>query len=72
MVPLSPTDEEEMPRDAFALVDLLHNLYPERCIRPGQDPVEAHRYAAVRAFIDELMSWRDETLAAMTTDEVSL
>jgi hypothetical protein len=38
----------------------LDENYPHRCIREGEDEISAHRYAAVRLFIDDLMAIRDE------------
>jgi hypothetical protein len=55
---LTPGDLE-FPVSASDLVDLLDRLHPPKCIGPRQDPIDAHRYAAVREMIDLLKDLRD-------------
>ncbi len=43
-------------------IEALSEAYPHRCIRLGESEIDAHRYAAVRDFIDELIAIKDEHL----------
>jgi hypothetical protein len=36
---------DTLPRLSTDLVEALRAMYPPRCIRPGETPEEAHRYA---------------------------
>lgn len=50
----------ELPRDTKTLLKDLRKTYPPRCIYPGQDPIEAHRYAAQVELVEELIAWWEE------------
>jgi hypothetical protein len=52
--------EEHFPTSTVDFVKVLDETYPHLCIREGQDEISAHRYAAIRTFIDELMALCDE------------
>lgn len=54
---------EYLPRDSYALIKWLDELYPARCMRPGET-VEAHlRYAGTRDLVDQLVSRMNEELS---------
>lgn len=56
---MSESKALDFPVSATELVDLLDELYPPRCIAPGQPLEEAIRYAGSRDLIDMLINWRD-------------
>lgn len=67
------TDKDEQPElrmtsDVAAFIDALNESYPHRCIQLGEDVIEAHRYAAVRQFIDELLVLKQEFLEGYDED----
>jgi hypothetical protein len=41
-------------------IEAISEAFPHRCVRLGESEIEAHRYAAVRDFIDELVAIKDE------------
>jgi len=56
----SAHESYEFPLATVDFIQFLDETYPERCVREGQDEISAHRYAAVRQFIDELVSAKDD------------
>lgn len=59
------SNQEDLPEivvtpDVSAFIDALDQAYPRRCITFGEDLISAHRYAAVREFIDQLLSIKEE------------
>lgn len=50
----------QMTLGIAAFIDALDKSYPHRCIKADEDMVSAHRYAAIREFIDELLSLKEE------------
>lgn len=55
-----------LPRTAEALVDELEELYPARCIRRGETPEDAHRYAGARELVEKLVQRRDAIKETLT------
>ena len=45
---------DELPLYASELVEELNNLFPPRCITPGQTLEDAHRYAGKRELVEML------------------
>lgn len=60
--------ELQMTPDVAAFIDALDETYPHRCIKLGEDVIVAHRYAAVREFIDELLQIKQEFLEGEDED----
>ena len=52
--------EDVFPLDSRKLIELLDFSFPPRCIRIGESEIEAHRYAAMRELIDELVAMKVE------------
>ncbi|MGY6517457.1 MAG: hypothetical protein ACXIUZ_01965 [Lysobacteraceae bacterium] len=50
-----------LPHSAAELIAVLDKLYPVRCIRPGEDLNEAHRYAGCRELVDKLIQAQKRT-----------
>jgi len=55
-MPRDATDPMQGVRIPYPLMLALSRLYPPRCIRPDEDPIAAHRYAAKV----ELVEWLRE------------
>ena len=53
-------EQVELPLRTLDFINLLDESYPHRCIRPDEDIIKHHRYAAVREFIDELKIMKSE------------
>mgnify|MGYP000114949886 CR=1 FL=1 len=54
-------DEEfTFPLDSRDLITLLDTVFPPRCIKVGETEIQAHRYAAIRDLIDELVALKIE------------
>lgn len=51
--------ENPIPTKTDALIAALEEMYPLRCIRPGEAIDEAHRYAGARAVVEHLVRWRE-------------
>jgi hypothetical protein len=50
-------DPADLPQlNAQGLIELLDRTYPHECIRPDEDIIPAHRRAAKRELIDELLN----------------
>jgi hypothetical protein len=50
-----------LPVHTADLLVMLLRAYPPRCIAPGQDPIDAHRYAAQVELVQELHSlWHEQ------------
>lgn len=64
----SAHESNEFPASTVDFIQFLDEAYPERCVREGQDEISAHRYAAVRQFIDELVSAKDEYINGDAND----
>ena len=58
----SAHETQDFPAATVDFIQALDENYPHRCIREGENEITAHRYAAVRLFIDDLMAIRDEHL----------
>lgn len=52
-----------------AFIDALDLAYPARCIARGEDVITAHRYAAVREFIDELVAMKQDYLEGVEDED---
>tara|TARA_R110002072_G_scaffold151470_2_gene300795 strand:- start:9351 stop:9527 length:177 start_codon:yes stop_codon:yes gene_type:complete len=50
--------EKPIPRLSYDLIDLLDELYPPLCIRPGESLADANRYAGQREIVDRLLYWK--------------
>jgi hypothetical protein len=48
----------EMPRDSFALIELLDKSTPPMCVQKGQSLEEAQRYAGQRDLVEQLLNWK--------------
>jgi hypothetical protein len=48
----------EFPLSSIDLINLLDESFPPRCIRFGETEIQAHRYAAMRELIDELVEMK--------------
>ena len=53
-------DEESFPVKSIDLIEMLDKTYPARCSKKGESEIEAHRYAARRELIDELLVAKQE------------
>lgn len=53
-------NSEEMPRDSYALIELLDRVLPHACVGRNESEIEAHRRAGMRELIDELLNWMYE------------
>lgn len=51
-VPITPS--------VVLFIEALSETHPHRCIRTDESEIEAHRYSAVRDFIDELLAIKDD------------
>ncbi|SFZ81679.1 hypothetical protein SAMN02983003_0630 [Devosia enhydra] len=50
-------DPADLPQlNAQGLIELLDQAYPHECIRPDEDIIAAHRRAAKRELVDELIN----------------
>lgn len=61
------------PPDSRDLIDWLDKHFPPRCIKPGETPEDAHRYAGKRELVDWLIEIRrkiDETGSVLDTRHV--
>jgi|TARA_B110000977_G_scaffold54217_1_gene73805 hypothetical protein len=47
---------QDFPLDTISFIAALDELYPHKCLTANEDITLAHRYGAVREFIDELVS----------------
>jgi hypothetical protein len=68
------TDSDDLPfvhmtSDVVPFIDALDKSYPARCIRADEDVISAHRYAAIREFIDELLLLKVEYLEGMDNED---
>ena len=52
--------ERNIPLDSDTLIDQLDAGIPHRCIANGESAIDAHRYAAQRELVDELLTLREE------------
>jgi len=48
-----------LPAASRDLIAALDEAFPARCIRPGESPEDAHRYAGRRDIVEFLISLRD-------------
>lgn len=55
-----------IPQSAYDLIRLLDRTVPARCIRLGEDPIAAHRYAGSRELVEELVAMMNEELHPST------
>ena len=51
---------DDFPLETLKFIDALDENHPVRCIQAGEDVILAHRYAAIREFIDQLVSLKVE------------
>lgn len=58
----------EITESVIHFINVLDSLYPPRCIGRNEDVIEAHRYAAVREFIDELVAVKNDHLGGDDVD----
>lgn len=50
----------QMDSNIAAFIEHLDSMHPPRCIKANEDLIQAHRYAAVREYIDELIALKVE------------
>lgn len=59
-------DPADLPQlNAQGLIELLARTYPHECIRADEDVIAAHRRAAKRELIDELLNLMDQAKDAV-------
>ena len=51
---------DDLPLETLKFIEALDKHHPRRCIQFDEDVILAHRYAAVREFIDQLVSLKVE------------
>jgi hypothetical protein len=56
----SAHETQDFPLDTISFIKVLDEQYPHKCLTANADITIAHRYGAVREFIDELVSISDE------------
>lgn len=49
--------QNPFPARSIDLIEELEELFPPRCIAPGEDPCEAHRYAGQLDLLQYLKNW---------------
>jgi len=50
----------DFPLETLKFIEALDANHPRRCIQFDEDVILAHRYAAVREFIDELILLKED------------
>lgn len=63
---------DPLPIETEALVKRLDHLFPPRCIKPGEDPSAAHRYAGKRDLIEWLQQQLELDAAAAARNQINV
>ena len=53
----APSIAEDLPTASYDLIEFLVEMYPHRCIRPGESVDEAHHYSGKVQLVSELADW---------------
>jgi len=51
---------DDLPLETLKFIEALDQNHPRRCIQVDEDVILAHRYAAIREFIDQLVLIKED------------